>query len=194
LSAGRGFASVDASVHSTGDPMTLPSRLPSAALALAATALLLGGCAAMPDPQPTETEHVSGGAGSGDPVDSPAEAPLASGEETTALDRATHDGLPALGLVGCPTEEAYEYSPEESRSFWKLVYTCTTREAFDASTASLLGLGYVIDARELGDGDYVSDRNYFQADANGGSTEVQLNLTGWPEEFEYEIYVTITLP
>jgi hypothetical protein len=200
LSTGWGFASVGESVYSTGDLMTLPSRLPSrlptaALLALATTtALLLGGCAATPDPQPTETEHFSGGGGAGDPAESTEEAPVASGGESSALDRATADGLPPLGLVGCPTEELYEYSPEESRSFWKLVYTCTTPEAFDASTASLVGLGYVIDSRELGDGDYVSDRNYFQADANGGSTEVQLNLTGWPDELEYEIYVTITLP
>lgn len=172
--------------------MTLTSRLPTALVALAAaTALVLTGCSASPVTEPTPTPY-SGGSGSSSEVVSRPEA-LPAGE-SSGLDQATADGLPGLGLVGCPTLEEYEYSPEGYRTVWHIVYTCTTRDAFDASTESLVGLGYTVDALVIGDGDYTSDRNYFQADANGGSTEVQLNLTGWAEDLKYEIFVTITLP
>lgn len=175
--------------------MTLPSRLPTTLVALAAaTALVLTGCSAMQEvTEPTPTPYLGGGGSSSEVVGAPEAAQGAAGE-SSGLDQATADGLPGLGLVDCPTLEEYEYSPEGYRTVWHLVYTCTTRDAFDASTESLAGLGYTVDALVIGDGDYISDRNYFQADANGGSTEVQLNLTGWAEDLKYEIFVTITLP
>lgn len=172
--------------------MNLTCRVPATAIALAA-AVLLSACSANPDPQPTETEPAGAGSGGESSIVDEG-APAASSGDGSALDRATADGLPELGLVECPTSTEYEYSPEGYRTVWHIVYACTNRDAFDATTANLVGAGYFLDPLVISSGSNVSERNYLQADANGGSTEVQLNLVGGPEELEFEIYVTLTLP
>jgi hypothetical protein len=171
--------------------MTMPSLLLRSLLVVTTATALLAGCSA-PDPSPRATEYAGGGS-----ADDAAEG-AASGDagdgSASGLARATADGLPGLGITECPELDDYEYSSNSGRSFWHLVYTCTSRDAFDATTASLVAEGYDASPLVISEGNNVSERNYFQADANGGSTEVQLNLVGSPDELEFEIFVTVTLP
>jgi len=163
-------------------------------LALAALTLTLGmtGCAAAA-PVPTPTPFAAGG---GAPAEdgSVSDAPSGEGSGTSVLDRAAADGMPELGIVPCDQLDEYEYSPPGGRYAWSFVFTCTSRDAYDATAAALGSSGYESSPLVISEGSYVSERNYFLADANGGSTDVQLSIAGAPDELQYKVFVTLTLP
>lgn len=172
--------------------MALPSvtARPLVLVAVAA-ALLLAGCAAA-DPEPDAT--LGAGASGGGAGSEPTGDDSVGAETAGGLGQATADGMPALGLVECPQLDDYEYSTTGSQLFWRLAYTCSSRDAFDASAAALVAAGYEASPLVISDGANISERNHLQADANGGSTEVQLNIVGSPADLEYEVYVVITCP
>lgn len=159
---------------------------------LASTALVLSGCASTSEGVSTGTGSTSGSEGG----DSGASAPDGgvAGSSGSAMDRAAADGMPSLGLSECPELEEYEYRPSSGNTQWYFSYVCPSRDAFDASVAALLEQGYDESATVISSGDYLAERNHLQAAANGGSTEVQLNIMGDPVELDFEIYVTLTLP
>lgn len=171
----------------------MPRHIPARAVtALGLTLICLAGCAG-PAPVPTATSFAGGGAGT---AEEGHDAGMASSAETGAsvLDRAATDGMPELGIVPCDQLDEYEYSPPGGRYTWSFVFTCTSRDAYDATTTTLIGSGYESSPLVISEGSYVSERNYFLADANGGSTDVQLSIAGAPDELRYEVFVTLTLP
>jgi hypothetical protein len=173
----------------------MASPLASSRLLVLATAglLLLGGCAAAPAPSPTPTDYAGGSGEAPEPAtgSSSSEAPAAA---NSGLVQASADGMPALGIRECPVLDEYTYSPTSGNTVWHFVYTCTSRDAFDATTAELVASGYDLTPLVISEGNTVSERNHLRADATGGDTQVQLNLVGHPGELEFEIYVTLTLP
>lgn len=160
--------------------------------ALAVTALTIAaltGCA--------EEDLALGGGSSSETTEEAAveEADVVEGDDKgSPVEQATADGLPSLPITECPQGTGYEYSSESGRSVWHLVYTCTDRTAYDATGASLVAEGYESSPTVISESDPISERNHLLADANGGSTQVQLNLVGSDGELEFEIYVTIDLP
>ncbi len=156
--------------------------------ALAVTALAitaLTGCA--------EDEVALGGGSASEPAQGGQIEDAAAGAESP-LAQATIDDLPGMPITECPQAAGYEHSVNGSRSFWHLVYTCTDRAAFDATGAAFVAGGYESTPLVISEGANVSERNHLLADANGGSTEVQLNLVGSGDDLEFEIYITIELP
>jgi hypothetical protein len=170
-----------------------PARPAGLLLTVAMAALALTGCGAPAEPVPTDfaggggtTEQGAEGSGTGS----------TGGGGDAALAQAAADGMPGLGITACPDSDTYEFSPGagSGRSVWHFVFTCESRDAFDATASALVADGYEADPLVISEEPNVSERNRLGADANGGFTEVQLNLVGEPGDLEFEIYVTITLP
>lgn len=156
--------------------------------------LALTGCSGSPAPSPTETDAAAGASGAG-PGSEPGTGGAAAPGDGGALASAEADGMPALPLVPCPGEYEYSVDPSGSRTLWRFDYTCVDSSAFDASTAALVAEGYDLYQEGVyGDATNVSNYNLFQADANGGSTEVSLKVVGSPGDLDYSIVVTLTLP
>jgi hypothetical protein len=172
--------------------MSLTSRFALAVLSAAVVAGALTACSGIVEPEPTEIAGAGADSSAEQQADSEQSSP--AGSSGDAFDQAANDGMPGLGLVGCDQLDDYEYLPTSGNTQWHFVFTCMSRDAYDGSAAALVAAGYEASPLVISEGDYVSERTYLQADANGGSTEVQLNLVGSPDELEFEIYVTLTLP
>lgn len=167
-----------------------PSRV--LLILVASAALVLSGCAAEPDAGKPAAGASGEVDGSGDSGASTPEGD--AGTSGSALAQAAKDGMPDVGLVECPELTEYEYRPTSGNTQWYFKYVCPSRDAFDATVAALLAKGYDESPGVYSTGDYMVERNHLQAGANGGSTEAQLNITGSPDELEFEIYITLTLP
>lgn len=173
--------------------MSLTHRL---ALALFATTLTVGALTACSEDtgmDATGSAEAGGGSSTQEQTEGEQSSP-ADDTPDAALARAANDGMPGLPITVCGQLDEYEYLPTDGNTQWHFVFTCAERDAFDSTAAALVAGGYVASPLVISEGDYVSERNYLQAAANGGSTEVQLNLVGSPGELEFEIYVTLTLP
>lgn len=172
--------------------MKRPSPSHAFFVLLVSTALVLSGCASTSEGASTGTGSTSGSDGGDSGASTPDDG--ASGTSGSAMDRAAADGMPSLGLSECPELEEYEYRPSSGNTQWFFSYVCPSRDAYDASVAAVLAQGYDESVTAASTVDYLAERNHLQAAANGGSTEVQLSITGSPDELTFEIYVTLTLP
>jgi hypothetical protein len=164
---------------------TRPLLLPAAILAV-----LLTGCAvdtaAEPSATPTDAALGTAPGGDGDSPDTETDEP------ESALAQAASDGMPALPLTECAELVSYEYRPTEANLQWAFEYLCTSREAFDTTTAALLAEGFAQpQAMSAGNQSYISDWNHFIAQL-GGVTDVDLKIKGDPDELEYVVLVTVT--
>lgn len=174
-----------------GPVLTMRSRTRALLLPAAVLAVLLTGCAVdadAPGPSATSTDvalgTVPGGGG-----DSPASG---TDDQKSGLAQAASDEMPAVPLTECAELVSYEYRPTEFNLQWAFEYLCTSREAFDTTTAALLAEGFTqSQTMSAGNESYISDWNHFIAPL-WGVTDVDLKITGDPDELEYVVLVTVT--
>lgn len=157
-------------------------------LGIAAT-LSLAACAAGPAPGPTDSPPAMSGAGTGG-TESTDTSP-ASGEGPVRA-----DGMPELPLEGCGELVDSEVSETGVDTQWSFTFECAARDAFDATVAALDALGTLAhpQAAVLGNDTYLSDRHHFIGDWDGQVLDVDLALTGAPDELEYVYLVTLRKP
>ncbi len=152
---------------------------------LAAVAVLALGACAAPDPVPTPAITIGGGS----PTDPEAssDAPAADGDGVSA------DGMPALPLEPCDELASSDASETEFDVQWSFEYVCTSREAFDASVAALDALGTLEHpvSSQVGDESYIRDSHHFIGEWEGRVLDVDLSLSGSPEDLEMRYLVTL---
>ncbi len=159
-------------------------------LALGAAALLgLAACSggpAQPGSSPTAVGGSESEAGSGTEAEQPAGGAGGAGP-------VRGDGMPDLPLQGCG--ELVESSTNETDvdRQWRFEFECDSRDAFDAAVAGLAALGTLDHAQnqQLGTESYLSDINHFIGQPDGRTLDVNLKLTGQPDDVEVVYLVTL---
>jgi len=166
--------------------MTLRSRL------LLPTALLLTAVlAACGAPSPEATERaLEGGSGSGQPGATSEQQPQPGAGAGPLI----VEGMPVSGrLHGCDEVVGETVNETEFDTQWRWEFVCTSRDAFDASTAELDADAALTRTQSMvaGDASYISDWHHWIGSFGGGVLDVDLKLTGSPDDLEMVYLVTL---
>ena len=163
--------------------MSMPFRL---LVAGAVAVLALTGCAT-PAPEPSATLLAGETTGEGSAT-SPAPA-----EGTTAAGPVQAEGMPELPLEGCGELVESEVTETDFDTQWSFEFACTSRDAFDASVAALDAAGTLAHTVNsvLGNDSYLSDKHHFIGEVGGQVLDVDLTLTGDPDDVEVVYLVTL---
>lgn len=162
--------------------MSMPRRLVVAAAAMIA----LTGCSG-PAPAPTstlllgETGESESGTSPGSVGGSTADGPVSA------------EGMPELPLEGCGELVEAETTETDFDTQWRFEFACTSRDAFDASVAALDAAGTLAHTVNsvLGNDSYLSDKHHFIGEVGGQVLDVDLTLTGDPDDVEVVYLVTL---
>ena len=121
-----------------------------------------------------------------------------SAESSATMATATDlmgEGMPTLPLAPCGELVDSETNVTTGNTLWSYSLSCTTRDAFDKTSADMLASGWEQQQEiSLGSEENVSDRNFFAGDADGGYLEVTLIVTGSPGDFDVEYIAILTVP
>jgi len=162
-------------------------------LALGAAVLLgLTGCATGPA-QPAGSPTAGGS--DADPAattDQPAGDAGGSGGSTGA-GPVRGDGMPDLPLKGCGELVESTKTETDADWQWRFEFECDARDAYDASVAAIGALGTFEQSihQQLGSETYLSDWDHFIGQPTGRTLDIDLKLTGRPDDVEIVYLVTL---